>query len=145
MIKGKVMLNTTNKGSIFIILLLFMGCQNDENLIKEKSSKSELTEKEATAKQDKNDTSSLLNELGLSFEQDKIIIDINKTGHFFETLEGNFEDKIANVDLNITRDAGVIISDDEVSVDLNKTKKLLDNVSSFFETLINDINRSIGL
>jgi len=139
------MLNTINKGSIFIILLFFIGCQSDENLIKEKSSKSELTEKEVAVKQDKNDTSSLLNELGLSFEQDKIIIDINKTGHFFETLEGSLEERVANVDLNITRDAGVVISDDEVSVDLNKTKKLLDNVSSFFETLINDINRSIGL
>ena len=64
---------------------------------------------------------------------------------FFETLEGSLEEKIANVDLNITRDAGIIISDDKVSVDLNKTKKLLDNVSSFFETVINDINRSIGL
>jgi len=145
MIKGKVMLNATNKGSIFIVLLLLIGCQGDENLIKEKSNKSELTEKEATTKQDKNDTSSLLNELGLSFEQDKIIIDINKTGQFFETLEGSLEEKIANVDLNITRDAGIIISDDKVSVDLNKTKKLLDNVSSFFETVINDINRSIGL
>ena len=139
------MLNTTNKGSIFIILLFFIGCQSDENLVEEKSNESELTKKEVATKQDKSDTSSLLSELGLSFEQEKIIIDINKTGQFFETLEGSLEEKMASVDLNITRDAGVIISDDKVSVDLNKTKKLLDNVSSFFETVINDINRSIGL
>ena len=138
------MLNIVNKCSI-IILLFFIGCQSDEELIKEKSNQSELIEKEATTKQNKSDTSSLLSELGLSFEQEKIIIDINKTAHFFETLEGSLEEKIANVDLNITRDAGLVISDDEVSVDLNKTKKLLDNVSGFFETVINDINRSIGL
>ena len=138
------MLNILNKCSI-IIFLFFIGCQSGEKLTKEESNESKSTEKEVTVKQEKSDTSSFLNELGLSFEQDKIIIDINKTGHFFESLEGSFEEKIDNVDLNITRDAGVVISDDEVSVDLNKTKKLLDNVSSFFETLINDINRSIGL
>jgi len=135
------MINIINKGSIFIILLFFIGCQSDENFIKEESNKSKPIEKEVATKQDRNDTPSLLSELGLYFEQDKITIDINKTGQFLESLE----DKIVNMDLNITRDVGVIVSDDEVSVDLNKTKNLLDNISSFFETVINDINRSIGL
>lgn len=129
-----------------ILLILFIGCQDKDSTPETNKNETKSVEKEDATKKDKavNDENvSLFNDLGLSFDEDKIIIDINKTSHFFETFEKRIDKKVEQADINITRDAGVVISEEEIKIDLNQTKNMLDNLSHLFESMISDLNRSV--
>lgn len=137
------MLNTTNRLFLLIFSFGVLGCQSDAPSVEETKETIIVPQKSSVTKEDNSTGDSFLNRLGLSFENDKIIIDINKTSHFFESVEESVEKQVSHVDLNITKSAGVIVNENEVRIDLNQTKKLLDDISGFFEEVMEDINRSI--
>ncbi len=100
-----------------------------------------------TVKQNK----TIFQEMGIEFSDEKLIIDINKTNNFFGTLEKRLErhakklgqkveNKIEEIDINITRDIGIDVKQEEINIDLNKTKKMLDNISHIFESLLFESN-----
>ncbi|HHH19516.1 MAG TPA: hypothetical protein ENK86_03245 [Campylobacterales bacterium] len=137
------MLNTTNRLFLLIFSFGVLGCQSDAPSVEETQETIIVPPKSSVTKEDNSTEDSFFNRLGLSFENDKIIIDINKTSHFFESVEERVEEQVRQVDLNVTKSAGVIVNENEVRIDLNQTKKLLDDISGFFEEVMEDINRSI--
>jgi len=153
---------------LFSILLFFTSC-NDNRVVQEDNSQDSISEivKElksgdikkvktiknvsehniSVSKREK----TILQEMGIEFNDNKLIIDINKTNNFFGTLENriekqakNFEQKvnkkIEKIDINMTRDIGIDIKDEEINIDLNKTKNMLDNISHIFETILFESN-----
>jgi len=89
----------------------------------------------------------ILEKMGLHFEDEKIVIDLNQTNHFFEGLEKKANQKAQSLEraldeINISKEAGVLVQKSKVAIDLNKTKNLLDNISHIFENILFDANRT---
>jgi len=92
----------------------------------------------------------ILNQFGFEIKDQKIIIDMNKTTHFFEMLEEKMESKakeiekqIQNSELNITEESvGVTINNDSISIDLNRTKGMFEKINILMKDIILDINGS---
>jgi len=129
-------------GLIIVFGLLFnMGCSDSSNKTKEINST--VVEKNISKEE------TILNEMGFDFEDNKIIIDLNKSTNFFSQMEKKInekskeiENKIRGIESNITKNSGVVITEDKVDIDLNKTKSILDNISSIFRDIVADINAS---
>jgi len=129
-------------GLIIVFGLLFnMGCSDSSNKTKEINST--VVEKNISKEE------TILNEMGFDFEDNKIIIDLNKSTNFFSQMEKKIneksqeiENKIRGIENNITKNSGVVITEDKVDIDLNKTKSILDNISSIFRDIVADINAS---
>ena len=118
---------------LFSLLLLFFTSCDDTVVVEEQNiSTSSKVEK------------GVLEEMGIEFNGDKLIIDINKTDNFFGTLdkriEKKVEQKIKKIDINISRDIGISVDDEEINIDLNKTKNMLDNISHIFESILFELN-----
>jgi len=123
---------------IIFLVPLFIACNSSE----EKVEKIEV-KKPVETKQEVD----LLNRLGFEFKEEKIIIDINKTSHFFEMLETQMEtkvkkieDKIVKADINMTEGMGIHIEGDEIGIDLNKTKNMLQQINILMKDIFLDIN-----
>ena len=125
--------------NLLFILIIFIGCGNEDEIrIMERNQTkvaSEISEKVVSQKAEE----TLLNEMGFQIINDKIIIDMNKSSHFFSSIEKKMETQakeiqsgISNFEMNIT--------DDYVHIDLNRTKFFLENLSGFFESMIFDLN-----
>ncbi len=74
--------------------LITTGCfksQNDTTKDINKSIKIKNLEKNSTKKE------TLLNKMGLEFKDKKIIIDLNKSGHFFSNLEKKIDKKAKEI------------------------------------------------
>jgi len=129
-------------GLIIVFGLLFnMGCSDSSNKTKEINPT--VVEKNISKEE------TILNEMGFDFEDNKIIIDLNKSANFFSQMEKKInekskeiENKIRGIESNITKNSGVVITEDKVDIDLNKTKSILDNISSIFRDIVADINAS---
>ena len=129
-------------GLIIVFGLLFnMGCSDSSNKTKEINPT--VVEKNISKEE------TILNEMGFDFEDNKIIIDLNKSTNFFSQMEKKInekskeiENKIRGIESNITKNSGIVITEDKVDIDLNKTKSILDNLSSIFRDIVTDINAS---
>jgi len=129
-------------GLIIVFGLLFnMGCSDSSNKTKEINPT--VVEKNISKEE------TILNEMGFDFEDNKIIIDLNKSTNFFSQMEKKInekskeiENKIRGIESNITKNSGVVITENKVDIDLNKTKSILDNLSSIFRDIVTDINAS---
>ena len=129
-------------GLIIVFGLLFnMGCSDSSNKTKEINPT--VVEKNISKEE------TILNEMGFDFEDNKIIIDLNKSTNFFSQMEKKInekskeiENKIRGIESNITKNSGVVITENKVDIDLNKTKSVLDNLSSIFRDIVADINAS---
>jgi len=133
------------KRSLIIIFLLpfIVACVNSEEQVETVK-----IEKPVEAKPiEKKPEADMLNRLGFEFKDEKIILDINKTSHFFEMLEiqmenkaKEIEDKIMKADINMTEGMGVHIEGDEIGIDLNKTKNMLQEINILMKDIFLDIN-----
>ncbi|NOZ90240.1 MAG: hypothetical protein GXO60_03020 [Epsilonproteobacteria bacterium] len=88
------------KKTIFIICcsLITTGCFKDgNNTVKDinKTLKNKSIEQNITKKE------SILNKMGLEFEDKKIIIDLNKSGHFFSNIEKKLNEKAKEIENEI--------------------------------------------
>ena len=132
------------KSFIIIVLMpLMVACTNGENQVEEIEIKKPIVAKQSEVKQE----ADMLNRLGFDFKDEKIIIDINKTSHFFEMLETQMENKakeienkIINADINMTEGMGIHIEGDEIGIDLNKTKNMLQQINILMKDIFLDIN-----
>jgi len=127
---------------IIVFGLLFnIGCSDSSNNTKEINPT--VVEKNISKEE------TILNEMGFDFEDNKIIIDLNKSTNFFSQMEKKInekskeiENKIRGIESNMTKNSGIVITEDKVDIDLNKTKSILDNLSSIFRDIVTDINAS---
>jgi len=109
-------------GLLIVFGLLFnMGCSDSSNNTKEINRT--VIEKNISKEE------TILNEMGFNFEDNKIIIDLNKSTNFFSQMEKKINEKSKEIE-------------NKVNIDLNKTKSKLDNLSSIFRDIVVDINAS---
>ena len=136
--------------SLTIFSMLFLAaCENKEEvLVEEKRVETKKIERiEANiSKEEKGD---LLHQLGFDFKDEKIVIDINKTSHFFEQLEVQMQDtakeietKIANSELNMSEGMGIQLEGEQIGIDLNKSKNMLQQINILMKDIFLDINAS---
>ena len=133
------------KINLIIILLmpLIVSCSHSDDQVKEVDIKKTVEEKKPEIKKEED----MLNRLGFEFKDEKIIIDINKTSHFFEMLETQMENKakeieqkIIKADINMTKGMGIHVEGDEIGIDLNKTKNMLQQINILMKDIFLDIN-----
>jgi len=144
------------KRIIFACLLvgLMAGCESKED--KEQARQAELfkqeqiqkAEKEAAAKalaeqeaskraaeearlaEERAKNPSMMNKMGVTMQDGKLIIDTNKTKEFFGTLEKNLDGidrELQKGNLTVMKPAGIEVTQEKVSVDLNKSKSFFDS------------------
>ena len=89
--------------------------------------------------------------LGITVEDDKIIIDTRQTKdflrgigdkmkHSFQKIENSLrKEKISSVD-----EAGIIINDTSMQIDLNKTKHFMEKWMHSMESVVNELNKTMG-
>jgi hypothetical protein len=131
---------------ILIFCLPFIvACSDNEKSMKELNNTKTIGLEKPEVQQE----ADMLNRLGFEFKEEKIIIDINKTSHFFEMLElqmekkvKEIETKIMNADINLSKGMGVQIEGDEIGIDLNKTKNMLQQINILMKDIFLDINNT---
>lgn len=90
-----------------------------------------LKEDEARAKEP-----SLMNNLGVSMDDGKLIIDTNKTKNFFSDIGKKLstaDKELKEGNLTITKEAGVEITKESMSIDFNKTETFLESFGKKIE------------
>jgi len=88
-----------------------------------------------------------ISKIGISTQNDKIIIEPKKTKEFFNNLAKTMEkeakklkDKTKNINEN---DIGIHTNSDKITIDTNKTKTFLNNFAKELENVANNIEKSI--
>lgn len=138
---------------IFVVLLLLFVVGCDEKIVdesKEETSQKVPTKEASIAKSvSKEEKHDLLQQLGVDFKEDKIVIDINKTSNFFEKIELQMEEKtkeieqkIENADINITKGMGIELEGEQIGIDLNQTRNMLQQINILMKDIFLDINTS---
>ncbi len=143
--KGKVMKKIIINVITIFYMVFLLGCQSEEVTLLADQNSTKIKKVEKVLEQEGDNGNDLLREMGLIFEKEKIIIDLNRTDNFFLDLEKRADEKAKSIEkeleeINISRDAGILIEETKLSIDLNKTKNLLDNLSHLFETILFDAN-----
>ncbi len=80
---------------------------------------------------------SLMNNLGVSMNDGKLIIDMNKTKNFFGTIAKKLstaDTELKDGNLTITKEAGVEINKKSMSIDFNKTETFLTSIGKKMKT-----------
>jgi len=131
------------------LLILFSACGDSEKEHDKKPLEKEEILLEKEAKKPKT-TDDLLKNMGFDFDEKKVLIDINKTSHFFEQLEiemhgkaKEIERKITNAEINFTKGIGIEVTGDKIGIDLNKTRNMLQEINILVKDIVLDINHSI--
>jgi len=131
------------------LLILFSACEDSRIESEKKPLGKEETLIPKEAKKPKT-TDDLLKNMGFDFSDEKVLIDINKTNHFFEELEiemngkkKEIEKKITNAEINFTKGIGIEVTGDKIGIDLNKTRNMLQDINSLVKDIVLDINHSI--
>jgi len=142
-----------NKKSILLftsLLIFFTACE--EGVV---SSPKETLEKEKievkTEPKKAKEADDLLKKLGFDLSEEKVLIDINKTTHFFEQLEiemhgkvDEIEKKIDNAEINFTKGIGIEITGNKIGIDLNKTRNMLQEINILMKDILLDGNHTIN-
>ena len=142
MIKKSILLFTS-------LLILFSACE--ESSI---NSKKEFVKKQENLVPKEHEkpktTEDILKKMGLDFNEEKVVIDMNKTNHFFEQIEiemhgkaEEIERKVNNAEINFTKGIGIELTDDKIGIDLNKTRNMLQEINSLVKDIVLDINHTI--
>jgi len=132
---------------LFISLLTFMtGCgETIDSAPVEKEKKEEKQHPQETKT-----ANDLLKSMGLDFNQEKIVIDMNKTSHFFEQIEiemhgkaVEIERKIEHAEINFSKGIGIDIREDKIALDLNQTRNMLQQINILVKEIVLDMNSSL--
>jgi len=92
----------------------------------------------------------LMRKLGLQFKDGAIILDTEKSKHFFESLKRSIGRNIhrsvkeAEEKLPKSEDLGIHIQDNKVVIDLNRTKSFMKEWIETMEVLGKELNRSLA-
>ena len=133
------------------LLILFSACgESSISSEKEPLQKEEKQEKLIPKEQEKpKATDNLLKSMGFDFNGEKVLIDINKTSHFFEQIEiemhgkaEEIERKITNAEINFTKGIGIELTGEKIGIDLNKTRNMLQEINSLIKDIVLDINNT---
>jgi len=130
---------------IFFILLSYNGCKSNNNSdINKTITKGNIVIK-VNKKESKEDK--ILENIGITEHNGKIIIDPKKTKSFLDNLSKTlekeakkFESKTKDIDEN---ELGIHISKDKIIIDANKTKSFLENFAKELESVAKDIEKTI--
>lgn len=123
--------------SVFLAIFL-LGCGQDGTI------ENSLEKKEVALEQNE-----VLENLGLSIEEQRISLDMNKTADFLKRMEiemhgkaDEIQHKIEKADINFTRDMGVTFSKEKVEIDLNKTKNMFQEINILMKEVLLESNSS---
>ena len=100
-------------------------------------------------KSTKEDTN-IPNILGITVEGDNIIIDTKKTQKILNSLLGDINDGLGNIEKRVdthksdTIDkAGISIKEDIITIDMNKTQNFVDSWADSIDAITAELNRTI--
>ena len=130
---------------IFFILFSFNGCDGNSKSDTNKT----ITKSNIVIKVDKKESKEdkILDNIGITEQNGKIIIDPKKTKSFLDNLSKTlekeakkFESKTKDIDED---ELGIHISKDKIIIDANKTKSFLENFAKELESVAKDIEKTI--
>lgn len=131
---------------LFILLLLFSAC--DEKKASAERVK-EVAQEQKVKKVEEPKEKDLLQKLGIEINDQKIVIDLNKSSTFLNNIEkemtakaNEIESKIDNADINMTEGMGIVVEGDTIGIDLNKTKNMFEEINVLMKDILLDNNCS---
>ena len=140
------MLKKVNISLILLLLISLNGCkENTQN----ENNKTPIKNNTITQnKNQKNDDDKILQKIGISTENDKIIIEPKKTKAFFDklgkTLEHTAKRMKSKVDKIDEKDIGITANKDKITIDVNKTNNFLKSFAKELESVAKDINKVVN-
>jgi hypothetical protein len=150
--------------TIFITIIILLGCQSEEELQKEREAKAykqeqiikikemkreeelqRLKDKEEQERLEKEKNASTVYQMGLSMNDGKIIFDTNKAKSFFSSIVSQVEQVSKDIEENnstFTKNMGIDINEKEnnLTIDFNKTRAFFKHWSSKIELFAKDIS-----
>lgn len=87
-----------------------------------------------------------LSNVGIEMNENKIVIDTNKTKDFFQNLGKTFENKILKFTQDLEKgvvsekEAGIKIDESHINIDLNKTKDFLEKWTKKMQSFIKEFD-----
>ena len=140
------MFKKMNISLILVILVSLNGCDQSTQ---DKNNKSITKSNDKSLKIDKeNKKDKILQKIGISTENDKIIIEPKKTKAFFDKLTKilekkakKFESKVDQID---EKDIGITANKDKITIDINKTTNFLKSFSKELESVAKDIDNVVN-
>ena len=128
---------------LFIVFLLPLSGCNDSNEKTNQEKDINFTKSNTLIRENGDSEDKVLNKIGISTQDDKIIIEPKKTKEFFEqmakTLEKEakkFESKAKEINIS---DLGIRSSDTKIVIDVNKTKNFLEKFSKELEGVAKEL------
>ena len=98
------------------------------------ASKAPVKKEEPKTEADQSNEPSLINKMGMSMEDGKIIFDTNKAKTFFQNLQSKMDNTSRELDrelkegnLTVTVPMGIEVKKEKVTVDVNKTRSFFEN------------------
>jgi len=154
--------------SVSLIIGLMTGCESKEE--KEQAKQAELfkqeqikkAEKEAAAKvlaeqkaaqraaeeaklaEERAKNPSVMNKMGVTMQEGKLIIDTNKAKEFFSTLQKNLEgiDRgLQEGNLTAMKPVGIDVTQDKMTIDLNKSRSFFDSWGKKMEAFAKEFDK----
>ena len=156
--------------SASLIIILMTGCESKEDQERakqaeifkqeqiEKTAQKALAEEEARKAAEKKaaeearlaaiqaENPSMMNKMGVTMKEGKLIIDTNKAKGFFTTLQNNLDGidrELQEGNLTITKPAGIEVTPDKVSIDLNKSRSFFDSWGKQMEAFAKEFDKII--
>jgi len=133
-----------------VLLFLFTACQDTQEAQAKHDAKvaqeareallEELKAKEVEKKDNK------YSQMGFSTQEGKIIIDTNKTKHFFNAFANKIKEKMNKIHKDLdegmmkSSNAGIEIDKKHINIDLNKTKSFLEQWSKKMKVYAKEFN-----
>ncbi len=138
---------------LVILSLSFNGCQDrqeeqsqhDAKIIQEARAQL-LKEQEEEKKKEALERKNKLSKIGISTEENKIIIDTNKTKSFFKDLSHKMKTEMHKIHKEMEKglikydEAGIKIDKAHINIDLNKTKSFLETWGKKMQVFIKEVD-----
>ena len=91
---------------------------------------------------------SMMNKMGVTMQEGKLIIDTNKAKEFFWTLQKNLDgiDRgLQEGNLTAMKPAGVEVTQDKLSIDLNKSRSFFENWGKKMEVFAKEFDKMTNM
>ena len=87
---------------------------------------------------------SVINRMGVTMQEGKLVIDTNKAKEFFWTLQENLDGidrELQKGNLTAMKPAGIEVTQDKVSIDLNKSRSFFDSWGKQMEVFAREFDK----
>ncbi len=142
---------------LLLSIFLLSACQDEQKPEKEFADKPHISQalkekiEKPTVDTNPKEKKMILESLGISVDDEKIIIDTKQTKDFFHTIGEKLkesaykiEESLRNERVESSDETGITITETTMHIDLNKTKNFMEKWVKSMESVVEELNRTMS-